>query len=173
MKDEKFDLNLEQLFAQLAEITQNSDINPQAYLFLLLLWGYFEVSMSETEGGADSGTTATSIRPNIIQVEQAYSIVDYGTHLKTSAGKNYGSYTTGRLLITVREMVRLMSERGAKRLQFDGDGLIQAKRFAWLECEKYKIKVTNFVPDNKTLILRDRLPRLDSLRHNVYSAGTR
>lgn len=170
MKDEKFDLNLEALFAQLAEITQNSDINQQAYLFLLLLWDYFEVSLPETEAGDASGTT-TSIKPNIIQVEQGYPIFDYGSHLKTAAGKNYGSYTIGRLLITVREMIRLLSERGAKQLQFDG--LIAAKRFAWLECEQCKIKVTNFIPDNQTLILRDRLPRLDSLRFNVYSAGTR
>jgi hypothetical protein len=169
MKDEKFDLNLEALFSQLAEITQNSDLNQQEYLFLLLLWGYFEVSLSKTEAGDVSGTS-TSIKPNIIQVEQGYPIFDYGSHLKTAAGKNYGSYTTGRLLITVREMIKLLSDRGAKQLQFDG--LIAAKRFACLECEKYKIKVANFIPDNQTLILRDRLPRLDSLRHNIYSAGT-
>ena len=33
----------------------------------------------------------------------------------------------------------------------------------------FKIKVTNFTPDNKTQLLRDRLPRLDSLRINVYT----
>lgn len=170
MKDENFDLNLEALFAELAEITQNSDINQQSYLFLLLLWSYFEVSMSETDSGT-TFKTATSVNANIIRVEQGYSIFDYGSHLKTSAGKNYGSYTTGRLLNTVQEMIRLLSERGAKQLQFDG--LIAAKRFAWLECEKYKIKVTNFIPDNQTLILRDRLPRLDSLRHNICSKESR
>lgn len=156
MKDEKFDLNLEALFAQLAEITQNSDINPQPYLFLLLLWGYFEVSVSKT---------IASIKPNIIQFEQGYPIFDYGSHLKTSAVKNYGSYTTGRLLITAREMVKLLTDRGAKELRFDG--LIAAKRVAWLECEKCKIKVVNFIPDNQTLTLRDRLSRLDNLRHNI------
>ena len=40
------------------------------------------------------------------------------------------------------------------------------------ELEKYKIKVTNFTPDNKTQILRDRLPRLDSLRTSItYTAS--
>jgi hypothetical protein len=172
MKDDKddveFNLNLDELFAQLAEITQNSDINQQAYLYLLLLWGYFEVSMQDgTEGGEGSGTTTIFLKPTIIQVEHGYQIFDYGSHLKTSAGKHYGSYTTGRLLITVREMIRLLSERGAKKIQFTG--LDAAKRLAWIECEKYKIKVINFTPDNQTLILRDRLPRLDSLRHNAYS----
>ncbi|WP_342147759.1 hypothetical protein [Rickettsiella endosymbiont of Aleochara curtula] len=171
MKDDaEFNLNLDELFAQLAEITQSSDINQQAYLYLLLLWAYFEVSMDEgNEGGDASGRIACS-KPHIIQIEQAYQIFDYGTHLKTSAGKNYGSYSTGRLLVTVREMIKLMSERGAKKLKFAG--LDAAQRFASLECEKYKIKVTNFTPDNKTQILHDRLPRLDSLRTSIaYTAS--
>lgn len=165
MKDDaEFNLNLDELFAQLAEITQNSDINQQAYLYLLLLWGYFEVTIQDGSDGDSSGSTMLS-KPNIIQVEQGYQIFDYGTHLKTSAGKHYGSYTTGRLLVTVREMIKLLSERGAKKLQFSG--LDAAKRLASLECEKYKIKVTNFTPDNKTQILRDRLPRLDILRTSI------
>ncbi len=45
--DAEFNLNLDELFAQLAEITQNSDINQHAYEYLLLLWGYFEVFMQE------------------------------------------------------------------------------------------------------------------------------
>lgn len=173
MKDDaEFNLNLDELFAQLATITQNYDINPQAYLYLLLLWGYFEVSMQDgTEEIEGSGTTIAAIRPNIIQVEQGYQIFDYGTHLKTAAGKYYGSYATGRLLTTVREMIKILSARGAKKLQFAG--LDAAKRLASLECEKYKIKVTNFTPDNKTQILRDRLPRLDSLRHTMLNVGTR
>jgi hypothetical protein len=171
MKDDaEFNLNLEELFAQLAEITQNSDINQQAYLYLLLLWGYFEVSLDDESQGDASGSIALS-KPKIIQIEQAYQIFDYGTHLKTASGKYFGSYATGRLLVTVREMIKLLNERGAKKLQFAG--LDAAKRLAWLECEKYKIKVSNFSPDNKTLVLRDRLPRLDSLRHTMHNVGTR
>lgn len=170
MKDDvEFNLNLDELFAQLAEITQSSDINQQAYLYLLLLWGYFEVSMQDGTEGDASGSISLS-KPNVIQIAQGYKIFDYGSHLKTAAGKFYGSYTTGRLLVTVREMIKLLSERGAKKLQFSG--LDAAKRFASLECEKYKIKVTNFTPDNKTQILRDRLPRLDSLRTSIaYTAS--
>lgn len=164
MKDDaEFNLNLEELFAQLAEITQNSDINQEAYLYLLLLWSYFEVSISGTEEVASGGSILS--KTSVIQIEQGYQIFDDGTQLKTAAGIHYGSYSTGRLLVTVREMIKLMGERGAKKLQFAG--LDIAKRFAWLECEKYKIKVTNFTPDNKTQILRDRLPRLDSLRNSV------
>lgn len=164
--DDEFNLN--ELFAQLAEITQSSEINDQAYSYLLLLWAYFEVSIVDgTDGVGALGTTA--VHPTIIQVQQGFQIFDYGTHLKTAAGKYYGSYTTGRLLNTVREMINLLSERGAKRLQFVG--LDAAKRLASLECEKYKIKVVNFTPDNKTQLLRDRLPRLDSLRNTVYTAS--
>lgn len=164
MKDDaEFNLNLEELFAQLAEITQSSDINQQAYLYLLLLWSYFEVSINGTEESGTGGSILS--KPSIIPIEQGYQIFDYGTQLKTAAGVHYGSYSTGRLLVTVREMVKLMSERGAKKLQFAG--LDIARRFAWIECEKYKIKVTNFTPDNKTQILLDRLPRLDSLRNSV------
>ncbi|MEN9450769.1 MAG: hypothetical protein RJA83_1387 [Pseudomonadota bacterium] len=165
MKDDvEFNLDLDELFAQLAEITQSSDINQQAYQYLLLLWGYFEVAVQDGSEGDTSGST-TLTKPKIIQVDQGYQIFDYRTHLKTAAGKYYGSYATGRLLTTVRGMIKLLSERGAKKLQFAG--LDAAKRFASLECEKYKIKVTNFTPDNKTQVLRDRLPRLDSLRNSV------
>ncbi len=165
---EDFDLDLDELFAQLAEVTQSSEINQQAYLYLLLLWAYFEVSIvDETDEVGASGITTTSLSPTILQAQQGFQIFDYGTHLKTAAGKYYGSYTTGRLLNTVREMIKLLNERGAKRLQFVG--LDAAKRFASLECEKYKIKIANFTPDNKTQLLRDRLPRLDSLRNSVYT----
>lgn len=164
--DDEFNLN--ELFAQLAEITQSSEINHQAYLYLLLLWAYFEVSIVDGAEGAGSLST-TSLHPTILQVQQGFQIFDYGTHLKTTTGKYYGSYTTGRLLNTVRKMINLLSERGAKRLKFCG--LDAAKRFASIECEKYKIKIVNYTPDNKTQLLRDRLPRLDSLRNTVYTVS--
>lgn len=157
MTYEKFDL--EALFSQLTESTQTKEVNQETYLYLLLLWSYFEISMPET-GNNTSKTTL--MMPNIIQIDHAYPIFDYGSYLKASAGKYYGSATTGRLLITVREMIRLLSERGAKKLEYDGP--TAAKRFAWLECEKYNIKSTNFIPDNQTLLLRNRLSRLDNFR---------
>lgn len=164
-----FDLDLDELFAQLAELTQSSEINQQAYLYLLLVWAYFEVSIVDGTGESGSSGISTTTHPTVLQVQHGFQIFDYGTHLKTAAGKYYGSYTTGRLLNTVREMIKLLSERGAKRLRFVG--LDAAKRFASLECEKYKIKVVNFTPDNKTQLLRDRLPRLDSLRNSVYTVS--
>ncbi len=62
-------------------------------------------------------------------------------------------------------MIKVLNERGAKKLQFSG--LDAAKRFASLECEQYKIKVINFMPDNKTQMLSDRLSRLDNIRNSV------
>lgn len=169
MKDDKLELNLnlDELFAQLAEITGNPAIAEQAYLFLLLLWSYFEVAMLQEDG---TGVNTTLSKPKIIQVEQGYQIFDYGTHLKTSAGKYYGSYSTGRLLVTVNAMIKLLVERGAQQIQFNGSAA--AKRCAWLECEKYKIKVINFKPDSQIHTLRDRLSRLDSLRKSdAYTAS--
>ncbi|EDP46084.1 hypothetical protein [Rickettsiella grylli] len=157
MNDEKPDFGLEALFSQLSKMTSYTEVNRQAYLYLLLLWNYFEVSFSETENN-----TSKTEKPNIIHMDHAYSIVDYGTCLKVSAGRHYGCTSTGRLLTTVKEMIKLLSHRGAKQLHCEG--LIAAKRFAWLECEKYKIKIINFIPDKQTLILRSRLPHLDSFR---------
>ncbi|MEN9916515.1 MAG: hypothetical protein RLY40_447 [Pseudomonadota bacterium] len=169
-EDVGLDLNLDELFAQLAELTQSSEINQQAYLYLLQLWAYFEVAMVDgTDESGSSGIVTPFTHPTILELPHGFQIFDYSTHLKTAAGKYYGSYTTGRLLNTVREMIKLLSERGAKRVQLLG--LDAAKRFASLECEKYKIKVVNFTPDNKTQLLRDRLPRLDSLRNSVYTVG--
>lgn len=166
-EDVGFDLNLDELFAQLAEVTQSSEINQQACLYLLVLWAYFEVSI--VDGTSGSGASEMTKAPTVLQIQQGFQIFDYGTHLKTAAGKYYGSYTTGRLLNTVCEMIKLLSERGAKKLQFAG--LDAAKRYASLECEKYKIKIINFTPDDKTQLLRDRLPRLDSLRNSVYTVS--
>lgn len=170
-ENKEFHLNVDELFSQIAEL-MDSSISPlnsqQAYLFLLLLWGYFEVSIVEGTGedGSGTGTTARAI-PNIIQLEKTYQIFDYGSHLKTSPGKYYGSYTTGRLLTTVKAMIALLIKRGAKQLQFDGSAV--AKRFAWVECEKNKVKANHYKPDIKAKMLQDRLSRLDSLRSNVYS----
>lgn len=166
----EFDLNLDQLFAQLNKLTDTPATSQQAYLFLLLLWGYFEVSISgakENKKRASEGTSLTTTRStaNLIQIENAYLVHDYGSYLRTSPGEYYASYSTGRLLNTVKAMLHLLIQRGAKQLQFDG--LDVAKRMAWIECEKYKIKVNNFKADSKTQLLQDRFSRLESLSAGV------
>ena len=157
-ENEKFNLNIDQLFSQIAELVDSPINSEQAYLFLLLLWGYFEVSILETHEGSNgeggSGTTTLTV-PNIIQIEKAYQIFDYGSHLKTSPGKYYGSYTTGRLLTTVKAMIDLLIKRGAKQVRFNG--LAAAKRCAWIECEKSNIQAINFTPDNKGKLLQSQL----------------
>lgn len=171
----EFDLNLDELFVQLSKLSDIPSTSQQAYLFLLLLWGYFEVSMLETRENKKhqegSSLTVTRSAPNLIQIENGYLVHDYGSYLKTSAGAYYASYTTGRLLNTVKAMLHLLIQRGAKQLQFDG--LAVAKRMAWIECEKYKIKVSNFTADSKTKILQDRLSRLAYLRESVYSYSSK
>ncbi len=159
----EFELNLDGLFAQLSQLTDRPANSQQAYLFLLRLWGYFEVSMMlETQENKKSknGSNLTTTRstPNLIQIENGYLVHDYGSYLKASAGEYYPSYATGRLLNTVKAMVHLLIQRGAECLQFDG--LAAAKRMAWIECKKCKIKVSNFKADTKTHVLQDRLSRL-------------
>jgi hypothetical protein len=170
-----FDLNLDELFVQLSQLTDTPTTSQQAYLFLLHLWGYFEVSMQEVQENnnseAGSNPIATPSTPNLIQIENAYIVHDYGSYLRTSAGEYYASYATGRLLNTVKAMLHLLIQRGAKQLQFDG--LAAAKHMAWIECEKYQIKVSNFKADNKTQLLQNRLSRLDSLRDSVYSYSSK
>ena len=153
---DKFNLNIDELLSQIAGLIDNPINSKQAHLFLLLLWGYFEVSIVETHEDSDGGESGTLlIRPDIIQVEKGYPIFDYGTLLKTSPGKLYGSYTTGRLLTTVGSMIDLLVQRGAKRVKIDG--LAAAKRFGWIECENKAIKVINFKPDHKEKALRFQL----------------
>ncbi|MES2998769.1 MAG: hypothetical protein V4700_05570 [Pseudomonadota bacterium] len=163
-----FNINLDELFSQLSEILVDPTFsNKSAYSFLLLLWGYFEIAVLDDSTEGEGGTTATGLTAlNIIQVENGYEVSDYGSSLKTSPGKYYGSYVTGRLLTTVRAMVDLLIKRGAKRVRFSG--LPAAERAAWLECKKYHLN-TPFEPDEKAELLHDRLKELDRFREVVYS----
>lgn len=152
---DKFNLNIDELLSQLAGLIDKPINSEQAHLFLLLLWGYFEVSIVETheDNGGEGGVSLA--RPNIIQVEKGYPIFDYGVLLKTSPGKLYGSYTTGRLLTTVSAMIDRLVQRGTKQVKIDG--LAAAKRFGWIECESKAIQVLNFKLDHKEKILRLQL----------------
>lgn len=167
----EFDLNLDELLVQLSQLTDTPTTSQQAYLFLLLLWGYFEVSMPEAQenNNSESGSNpiATRSTANLIQIENGYLVHDYGSYLRTSTGAYYASYTTGRLLTTVKAMLHLLRQRGAKQLQFHG--LAAAQRMAWIECEKYQIKVSNLQVDSKTQLLKDRLSRLEYFRACVAS----
>lgn len=160
-ENHEFNLNLNELFDQLAGFIETPLDSRLAYQFLLLLWNYFEISMLEEDNESDGGEGGSykkyPNRPNIIQVEKGYQIFDYGTLLKTSSGKFYGSYTTGRLLTTVNAMIELLVQRGAKRVKIDG--LAAAKRFAWIQCENKAIDVINFQPDTKEKTLRSQLQR--------------
>ncbi|MFZ0219718.1 MAG: hypothetical protein WAL30_05895 [Candidatus Aquirickettsiella sp.] len=162
-ENSEFNLNLNELFEQLAEFIETPLNSHQAYQFLLLLWNYFEVAIieedKESEGGESGAHRKYPTRPNIIQVEKGYQIFDYGSRLKTSSGKFYGSYTTGRLLTTVSSMINILIQRGAKQVKIDG--LAAAKRFAWLQCEKNAIAVINFKPDLKEKTLQSQLNRLN------------
>lgn len=149
----KLNLNVDELLSQIVGLVDTPINSEQAYLFLLLLWSYFEVSIVKTKDPKQARTAR--IHPNIIQVEKGYPIFDYGTLLKTSSGKFYGSYTTSRLLTTVSFIIELLIQRGAKQIKMDG--LAAAKRFAWIQCENNAINIINFKPDRKEKMLRFKL----------------
>ncbi|MDQ8039614.1 MAG: hypothetical protein REH83_04330 [Rickettsiella sp.] len=168
-----FDVNLDELFSQLSEILVNPAFSKSALSFLLLLWGYFEITVLDAfeEGGEGTTTRSTvATAPNIIQIENAYDIFDQGIVLKTSPGKYYGNYSTGRLLTTVKAMVNLLIKRGAKQVSFSG--LPAAERTAWLECKKHNIN-TQFEPDKKSQLLQARINELDRFREVVYSLSAK
>ncbi len=167
--DSVFNLNLDGLFSQLSEILVNPTFSNSACSFLLLLWGHFEIAIDESDEG-DRATSTRLTTPNIIQVDKGYEIFDYDTLLKTSPGKHYGSYATGRLLTTVKAMIDLLIKRDAKRVRFSG--LPAAERVAWLECKKYNIDV-HFEADAKTKLLQGRLSELDRFREVVYSLSAK
>lgn len=149
----KLNLNVDELLSQIVGLVDTPINSEQAYLFLLLLWNYFEVSIVKTEDHKQAREAL--ILPNIIQVEKGYPIFDYGTLLKTSSGKFYGTYTTSRLFATISVMIELLVQRGAKQIKMDG--LASAKRFAWIQCENNSINVINFKPDRKEKMLRFKL----------------
>lgn len=173
-EDTEFHLNVDELLSQIAELmgsrTVSSLNSQQFYSLLLLMWGYFEVSIVEAKQGAIGqggiGTETLAV-PKIFQVENGYQIFDYGSYLKTASGKYYGSYTTGRLLITVKAIIELLVKRGAQRVKMDG--LDAAKRLASIECERNHIKIVDYKPNIKDQKLKDRLSRLDHLRTYAYS----
>ena len=168
--DLAFNINLDELFSQLSEVLVNPGFSKSAYSFLLL-WGYFEITLIDDSSEEGDGITSKGLTdPTIIQVDKGYEIFDYGNYLRTSPGKYYGSYVTGRLLTTVKVMINLLIERGAKHVHFSG--LPSAERVAWLECRKYNIN-TSFKPDAKAQLLRSRINELDRFREVVYSLSAK
>lgn len=171
--DVAFNVDLEGLFEQISEILVNpASFSKSACSFLFLLWGYFEIFIMDDESGEGDGTitTANTTMPTIIQVEKGYAIFDYGSSLKTSSGKYYGNYATGRLLTTVKAMVDLLMQRSAKCVRFAG--LPAAERVAWLECKKYNVN-TSYQPDEKAQLLQSRIKELDRFREVVYSLSAK
>ncbi|MES2141551.1 MAG: hypothetical protein V4471_01510 [Pseudomonadota bacterium] len=169
--DLAFNINLDELFSQLSEVLVNPAFSKSACSFLLLLWGYFEITLIDDSSEEGDGTTSKGLTgPTIIQVDKGYEIFDYGGYLRTSPGKHYGSYVTGRLLTTVKVMINLLIERGAKHVHFSG--LPSAERVAWIECRKYNLR-TQFEPDAKAQLLQSRINELDRFREVVYSLSSK
>ena len=155
---------------KLSAIVADKSRFDSANLFLLLLWGYFHITVvnSKDEEGEGEGSITSLTKPRIITLEEGYSIYDFGDYLKTSAGKDYGSYTTSRLLKTAKAMVALLKQRGAKEVEFSGSSV--AERLAWLECKRYNIKTS--YSSTKAIALEVRVRNLDRML-NVINISSR
>jgi hypothetical protein len=106
----------------------------RSYNFLLLLWNYFVVYCDEEEG---RDTTGEQSFGKEIKDLDTYLIIDYGSHVITSVGAYYGSYSTKRLIRSVQKMIEMIAERGVKKVRFLGTPV--AERVAQEACEKYNI----------------------------------
>lgn len=128
-----------------AQNEKNEFIVEQAYTFLLLLWNHFTLYSDDDEGG--NGSIAVQKEVTHIKEKDTYLIFDHGNYLTTSVGAYYGSYSTQRLINSVRKMIEQMAKRGVKKVKFLGTPV--ALRVAQEECEKYNIKI-NFGKNTST-----------------------
>jgi hypothetical protein len=150
---------LDELISRVGPLTDNR-IN-----FLLNYWRRFSIyqiepffsgKKDEDEQDGGSGQSSQTI-PQIIRIPGGWKVLDYGDGLITSSGENYGSYSTGPLLKTVKYMVGCLAKRGAKVVAFSG--ALPAKRLAWLECMHYGID-NRFSPNTQDLKCREGLTKL-------------
>lgn len=146
--------DLTQALADLADfvkpLAREEKIGIDLFYYLLLLWAAFHVYPldpppdSTGEGGA-----------KIIPVEGGFPIFDYGDCLSVSPGEDYGSYCTGRLIISAQAMIDLLAERGVVKVGFLGHDI--ARRAAWMECVDQNIEILNYEPSEFDKAVRYRV----------------
>ncbi|WP_218814431.1 hypothetical protein [Rickettsiella endosymbiont of Dermanyssus gallinae] len=154
-----------------ALFSQENPKREKPFKYLLSLWPSFSIyqlepnalsKVSEEDGEGTTGTGSFESFPQIIRLKEGWKVLDFGDGLITSAGENYGSYSTGPLLKTVNYMIDCLIERGAKKVMFSGS--VSAKRFAWLRCKQAGIE-TRFSPSDEDYKCQENIGRI---RRNSY-----
>lgn len=147
-------IDLEKALAELSNlikpiVTEDKKQLLQLFYYVLLLWGSFHVYQVEPEvaGGEGGGLPI----PN----KGGWRIMDYGDHLSTSAGANYSTYCTGKMITATQKMIGVMAQRGATRVRIFGHDI--ARRAAWIECEDLNIAINNFAPTEDEKKIRERV----------------
>lgn len=128
----------------------------RSFYYLLLMWASFHIYQIEPfpKPYADEENQS----PVIIPLSNGWQIVDYGYMLSASPGANYGTYCTGKLIETAREMVRMLASRDVTKVGFSGHEI--AKRVAWMEAVEYQIVVQNYQPDINEINILQRVRNL-------------
>lgn len=152
-----------------ALFVQESPKRDKSLKYLLCLWSSFSIyqlepNLPSEESGENEGGAAGSSEsiPKIVRLKEGWKILDFGDGLISSAGENYGSYSTGPLLKTVNYMIDCLIERGAKKVMFSGS--VPAKRFAWLRCKQVGI-ATRFSPRDEDYKCQENIRRIQENNH--------
>ncbi len=149
-----------------------ADIETRKNTYLLLrLWASLSIfildpytppkRLPEKEEDGEGGEGAAALKPeghiyaDIITLENGWKIFDYGDCYATSRGENYDSMTTGDYIVTVKEMVKKLKERGVTRVALDG--LDVGVFVSWFECERNDIQVANYTPTPEQFVQYERI----------------
>lgn len=168
------DQDIANTLAELADLVKpiagEGKISLDAFYYLLLLWASFHVYPLEPppEGGSGGGA-------KIIPLENGWNIHDYGDCLSTSPAEHYGSYCTGKLIITAQHMIDILAKRGVTKVGFLGHDV--ARRAAWVECVDQNIEIINYEPSIFDIEVRNRIlaarKKAGKIRKKISSANQR
>lgn len=125
-------------------------INYEELMHLLLRWGSLTLYIV-------SPLRPEKNPPETIEVQNGWTIFDYGNKLVISRGEEWplGYLNNGRLLTSIKRMVDLLLRQGVDSVH--ASGFPFATRAAWMMLSEYGIKVPNFEPTTEDFKVRDRV----------------
>ncbi len=158
----------EQALQELGELITRIPVKNKDVNYLLNYWQQFSIyqidpgtfeknSVEHKEKEERGGSAGGKNLPRVTRIKGGWKVLDYGDGLITSTGENYGSYSTGPLLKTVKYMVDCLAKRGAKTVIFSG--ALPARRLAWIECMRHGIK-NKFSPNKQDVKCQENLSRI-------------
>lgn len=130
--------------------TTDQNVNYEELMHLLLRWGSLTLHIV-------APYRPEKLPPEIIQVENGWTIHDYGNRLVISRGEEWplGHLTNGQMLNSIKRMVDVLSRQGVESV--NAVGFPVAMRAAWIMLSDYGIKVPNFDPNPEDFRVRERV----------------